>query len=664
MKPILMNPSETLTQMLASQSNGLGRLNAQRCVVTEERNGMYEAELTVFIDDEHFSSLSVGSVLKLMTNEGLQMFRVYQITKPINGVCTVYAHHITYDLAKAPVLPFTATGASSVVDGLVSHLASTYEFGIETDIVNTQSTFTLTEPKYFRECLGGYQGSVLDVFGGEYEWDNLTVRLLAHRGSDNGVQIRYGKNLTDIQQETNIESMYDAVIGYATVDETTTTGTVQMITQVSSPKTMLVDFSDQFESGDTVTVEELNTLAQNYIQSHDLSTPKVSIDVSFIALASTDQYKDIAPLEHVKLCDTVHVLFEKLGVNASAKVIKTEYDSLNERLLSVEIGDAKSNLNSVIDSTVADANASQTRAVNAVDGAVANLTNMILNSLGLFVSKVEKSGGGYQYYMHNRPELSDSQYQWTINAGGFAVSQDYGQTWTAGIDADGNAVFNSIAANVINAMEINGGKISAPEISGGEISSPKLFFNVNESPAVLGSGKYTMYDFADGETKIVYGPFIRDVNDGYTTGLILRGGFALASTLYPSYIGTENNHRLLLWFGSPQRKIDNRTPEQSSTAGLYIANETGEDKCYIALRDDGIVQESSDVSVQLMSGTNGVNIDKTNGVNIHGTSVTVNGYNVITCGSNKITCQTAIDTSGHTILNFFLNGSYVGHTVY
>lgn len=502
MKPILMNPSETLTQMLASQSNGLGRLNAQRCVVTEERNGIYEAELTVFIDDEHFSSLSVGSVLKLMTNEGLQMFRVYQITKPINGVCTVYAHHITYDLAKAPVLPFTATGASSVVNGLVSHLASPYEFSISTDIVNTQSTFTLNEPKYFRECLGGYKGSVLDVFGGEYEWDNLTVRLLAHRGSDNGVQIRYGKNLTDIQQETNIESMYDAVIGYATVDETTTTGTIQMITQVSSPKTMLVDFSDQFESGDTVTVTELNTLAQNYIQSHDLNTPKVSIDVSFVALASTDQYKDIAPLEHVKLCDTVHVLFEKLGVNASAKVIKTEYDSLNERLLSVEIGDAKSNLNSVIVSTVADANASQTRAVNAVDGAVANLTNMILNSLGLFVSKVQKSGGGYQYYMHNRPELSDSQYQWTINAGGFAVSQDYGATWSAGIDAEGNAVFNSIAANVINAMEIHGSLIEGS----------KFYSGLGDFSLELWAAVYTMY----------YKNYVRTVLGGSRTESYVR----------------------------------------------------------------------------------------------------------------------------------------------
>jgi phage minor structural protein len=476
MKPILMNPSETLTQMLASHSNGLGRLNAQRCVVTEERNGMYEAELTVFIDDEHFSSLSVGSVLKLMTNEGLQMFRVYQITKPINGVCTVYAHHITYDLAKAAVLPFSATGAVNTVNGLVSHMASTYEFTMTTDIVNALSVFTLTEPKYFRECLGGYQGSVLDVFGGEYEWDNTTVKLLAHRGSDNGVQIRYGKNLTDIQQETNIESMYDAVIGYATVDDITTTGTVQMITQVSSPKTMIVDFSDEFDDGETVTVEKLNTLALNYIQTHDMTAPRVSIDVSFVALASTDQYKDIAPLEHVKLCDTVHVLFEKLGVNATAKVIKTEYDSLNERLLSVEVGDAKSTMTSVIDSAVSEATETQTKAVNAVDGTVANLTNMILNSLGLFVSKVEKSGGGYQYYMHNRPELSDSQYQWTINAGGFAVSQDYGQTWSAGIDADGNAVFNSISANNVDAMSITGSEITGGLITGTEIDSGDMYW--------------------------------------------------------------------------------------------------------------------------------------------------------------------------------------------
>lgn len=582
MKPILMNPSDTLTQMTSSQTNGLGRLNAMSCVVTEERNGIYEAELTVFIDDEHFSSLSVGSVLKLMTNEGLQMFRVYQITKPINGVCSVYAHHITYDLAKAPVMPFTATGATNVVNGLVSHMASTYEFTMITDIVNALSVFTLIEPKYFRECLGGYQGSVLDVFGGEYEWDNTTVKLLAHRGSDNGVQIRYGKNLTDIQQETNIESMYDAVIGYATVNDITTTGTVQMITQVSSPKTMIVDFSDEFDDDETVTVEKLNTLALNYIQTHDMTAPKVSIDVSFVALASTDQYKDIAPLEHVKLCDTVHVLFEKLGVNATAKVIKTEYDSLNERLLSVEVGDAKSTMTSVIDSAVSEATETQTKAVNAVDGAVNNLTNMILNSLGLFVSKVEKSGGGYQYYMHNRPELSDSQYQWTINAGGFAVSQDYGQTWSAGIDADGNAVFNSIAANSVDAMSITGSEITGGLITGTEIDSGDMYWfkgtanearmysatwtweGANCKGVYLGSGAW--WCNAGNAHHIMYNNFIQlrvGNNVGYNTVTIRDGSISLMRSVNGAnmYLGTSNAY---MSYGSQKAYIG------ASSSGVTI----------------------------------------------------------------------------------------------
>lgn len=637
MKPILMNPADTLSQMVSSQSNGIGRLNAISCIVTEERNGMYEAELSVFIDDEHFSLLSVGSVLKIMTNEGTQLFRVYQITKPMNGNCTVFAHHITYDLSKAPVLPFSATGASNSLNGLVSHLVATYPFTVFTDITNTTSKFTLQEPQYFRECLGGYEGSILDVFGGEYEWDNLTVRLLTHRGNDAGVQIRYGKNMIDVEQETNIENMYTAVLGFATVDDVTTTGTLQTIVPGSAPKTLIVDFSNQFDSGDTVTDVIIDNLAQAYISSHNLNQPRISIDVSFVALAETDQYKEIAPLEHVKLCDTVHVYFERLGIEASAKVVKTEYDSLNERLTSVEVGDAKSTMTDMIDSNISDAEEKQTKATNAVDSAVQNLTNMILNSLGLFVTKVQKTGGGYQYYMHNRPELSDSQYQWTINAGGFAVSQDYGATWSAGFDVDGNAVFNSLAANVINAMEINGGQVTAP----------KLVFNVDTAPSELSSGYYTMYDFVDAQTKQVYGAELKTAAGDYATGFIVNGGFALESKVYPSFIETENDHRLEMNFGSVKRKIDNRSSEQvgASQAGLYIANDTANSN-YIVLRDNGNMSMYSAATVDINGGT-----------------VKVGGGIPVTGGNSKFTCSTGT-ADGHTVVNFFLNGSYVGHTVY
>lgn len=617
MKPILMNPADTLSQMASSQTNGLGRLNAISCKVSEERNGLYEAELSVFIDDEHFGLLSVGSVLKIMTNEGTQLFRVYQITKPMNGICTVFAHHITYDLNKAPVLPFTAIGSANSLNGLVSHLVTSYEFNVFTDIVNPTSTFTLQEPKYFRECLGGYQGSILDVFGGEYEWDNLTVKLLAHRGSDNGVQIRYGKNMTDVEQETNIENMYTAVLGFATVDDVTTTGSLQTIVPGSAPKTLILDFSNEFESGDTVTDVIIDNLAQAYIASHDLSTPKISIDVSFVALAETDQYKEIAPLEHVKLCDTVHVYFEKLGIEASAKVIKTEYDSLNERLTSVEVGDAKSTMTDMINSNIADAEEEQTQAVNAVDAAVQNLTSMILNSLGLFFSKVQKSGGGYQYYLHNRPELSDSQYQWTINAGGFAVSQDYGATWSAGIDADGNAVFNSLAANVINAMEI----------TGAQINSGNMYWY-----------KGTAHEGTLVPARIVYGGQTYD-------GVKITGDVVM----------TQSNHSVVMdTTAVAQLSVD------SSVAMLVRDNGTNSSR---VVAGDNYVR---------MGRTSNGNYTKSilindSGVNVYGgllaDSLKVNSANVVTCGSSTVTCQSGT-YDGHTVLNFFLNGTYVGHTNY
>lgn len=464
MKPIIMNSEDTLTTMADSYTNGLGRLNALTAVVTEERNGIYELEMTVFIDDEHFSDLSVGSVLKVMTANGLQLFRVYEITKPMNGVCAVYAQHISYDLAKAPVLPFSASSAASAVSGLVSHLAvDTYEFTATTDI-DSASTFSLAEPKYFRECLGGYTGSILDVYGGEYEFDNLTVKLLASRGSDNGVQIRYGKNMTDIQQESNIESMYTAVLGYATVDDSTVYGTVQYITTGSAPNVKIVDFSDEYESGETPTADDLDTLAQNYIAANDLATPKVNIEVSFVALADTEQYKDIAPLETVNLCDTVHVYFEKLGIDASAKVIKTEYDSINERLISVEVGDARTNLSESLSETVASEAVAQSSDI--MTRAIEHATNMITGGLGGYVViGTNSSGEPEEILIMDTNDKSTATNVIRMNQNGIGFSNDgYDGTYTTAWTIDGGFVADFITSGTINAITIEGSTIKSGDL--------------------------------------------------------------------------------------------------------------------------------------------------------------------------------------------------------
>lgn len=459
MIPILLDDTKTLTALLADNSNGLGRLNAITCTVDEERNGLYEMSMTLSIDDKHYSDLHTGSIIRVKAGEsaGMQMFRVYCISKPLNGIVTVEARHITYDLNKAPVLPFSSTGANATMQALVSHLGDTYEFSAESDIVST-STFTLDIPRAFRECLGGYQGSVLDVFGGEYEWDNLTVKLLAHKGSDNGYAIKYGKNLTDLQQEENIESVYNAVLGYCTRNDETTTGTVVKATTGIAPKVKIVDFSSEFDDNNTPTVAKLNALAQSYIDRNNIGVPHVNLKISFVGLWQTDEYKDVAVLERVNLCDTVHVQFEKLGVDATAKVIATTYDVINERYTELQLGDAQTSLNDLIRETATSA-VEQDDAKDFLSNYIQSFTDIITNSLGLFTSRVQKENGGFQYYLHNRPTLSESQYQWTINAGGFALSTDYGQTWTAGIDSQGNAVFNSLSANIIRAMEMYGATI-------------------------------------------------------------------------------------------------------------------------------------------------------------------------------------------------------------
>ena len=459
MIPILLDDTKSLTALLADHSNGLGRLNAITCTVDEERNGLYEMTMTLSIDDKHYADLHTGSIIRVKAGEsaGLQMFRVYRISKPLNGIVTVDARHITYDLAKAPVLPFSSTGANATMRALVSHLGDTYEFSAESDIVST-SSFNLDIPRAFRECLGGYQGSILDVFGGEYEWDNLTVKLLAHRGSDNGYAIKYGKNLTDLQQEENIESVYNAVLGYCTRNDEATTGTVIKATAGTAPKVKIVDFSSEFDDNNTPTVAKLNALAQAYIDRNNIGVPHVNLKISFVGLWETDEYKDVAILERVNLCDTVHVQFEKLGVNATAKVIATTYDVINERYTELQLGDAQTSLNDLIRETATSA-VEQDDAKDFLSSYIQSFTDIITNSLGLFTSRVQKENGGYQYYLHNRPVLSESQYQWTINAGGFALSTDYGQTWTAGIDSQGNAVFNSLSANIIRAMEMYGATI-------------------------------------------------------------------------------------------------------------------------------------------------------------------------------------------------------------
>ena len=194
MKPILFAENTT-----TFTSNGIGRLSdALDCTVTEERNGQYELEMTYPMSGQHYGDIAIRKivVVKPSANATLQAFRIYKMGKPINGKVTIYAQHITYDLSKNVCMPQTVTASgtacNTALQGLKNTAIESCPFSFWTD-VTTVASYKQTVPGSIRSRLGGVEGSILDQFGGEYEWDNLTVKLHHHRGSDRDITLRYGR---------------------------------------------------------------------------------------------------------------------------------------------------------------------------------------------------------------------------------------------------------------------------------------------------------------------------------------------------------------------------------------------------------------------------------------------------------------------------------------
>lgn len=336
---------------------GLGALpDAIKCTVTEERNGAYELAMTYPLDGLNFSNLAVDRIILAPPNDQdrPQPFRIYACRPSMAGTVNVAAEHISYQLNSIPCEPFNASDAGEALQGLKDHAVGPMPFGFWTD-KKSRGGYTQATPDSIRSRLGGVQGSILDVYGGEYEWDRFLVKLHEARGEDNGVVVAYGKNLISLEQETNIATMITGIYPYYFGEAGEEKGKVlvqlpeRLITvaaNCSYPRVKPVDMTDKFEAPPTEA--QLRAAANTYIRANKLTAPKVSIAVSFVPLWQTEEYKDIAPLERVRLCDYVTVRFLRLGVDAKAQVVKTVHNVLLNRYDSMELGDARQSLDSTI----------------------------------------------------------------------------------------------------------------------------------------------------------------------------------------------------------------------------------------------------------------------------------------------------------------------------
>lgn len=347
MIPILFQQDER-----TFDSNGLGVLVASAaCSVRRKINAAPELELQYPMDGKYFSQLRKHSIILARPGPGEnpQPFRIYRASKKAPGLITYYARHICFDLKGIPVSPFTANTAPSAMLGLKRNAVVDCPFDFSTD-KTTVADMSVPTPASIWERLGGTKGSVLDTYGGEYLFDRFSVRLCKRLGQDRGVQIRYGKNLTSLEQDENCENTYTGVYPFWKDADGNLVELPEKILAVPGNfdhvRILVLDLSDKFEAAPSV--EQLRARAEATIKERDIGIPAVSLKVSFVPLAQTAEYRDKSVLETVSLGDDVAVFFPKMDITAQSRVVETDYDVLSNRYKSVTLGRVKSRISDTI----------------------------------------------------------------------------------------------------------------------------------------------------------------------------------------------------------------------------------------------------------------------------------------------------------------------------
>ena len=460
MIPILYSEEET-----TFLTNGLGRLSdAVSCIVTEERNGSFELIMTYPMTGVHYSDIALSRIIYATPADGKnpQPFRIYKIDKLINGRIRIYAEHISYQARYMTVMPFSASTAAAAMVGLAGNIVATNPFVFWTDIEKA-GEYKQEVPESIRERLGGQEGSILDIYGGEYEWDRWTIKLHANRGQDRGVTLRYGKNITDLTQENNIASTYTAVCPFykASEDEDLIYLSDYIVrSQYADSYPFIriknVDMTNDFEEGEEVTQTKLRQKAQEYITANNIGIPAVSIKVSFVALWQTEEYKTIAPLERVNLCDTVTVIFEKLGVKATAKVIKTVYNVLTDRYDSIEIGEVKSTMSNKV---ATQAKQIEQEMSSDMERAAKHATDLLAGGLGGYIVFGRNAKGKpEELLIMDTDNKNTATKVWRFNQAGWGYSSTgYEGPYTLAATQDGAIVADFITVGTLTANIIKAG---------------------------------------------------------------------------------------------------------------------------------------------------------------------------------------------------------------
>jgi len=473
-------------------SNGKGLLSdCISCEVEETRNGTYELNMVYPVDGIHYEDINWGDIILAQAQDGKdpQAFFVQDVRPTMGGKAEIFGEHISYILNWVASAPFTA---ETVNEALLNMKPSLYSGGEDTnrryerfDYWTDKSTTAHFEHDTLmpaRSVLAGTRESILDVYGGEYEFDNFHVKLWQSRGSDKGVVIRYGKNLTDMKADWSAADSYNRVMAFWKGKDTDGNDVVVNGTSRwgwSTPnyyysRTRVVDASQDFS--EKPTLAEVNEYAHNYSTAHknDRYT-KDNIVINFVALQDMEEYKDLKNLEYVNLCDTVTVINEEMGIEYQAKVIRTKYDTLRERYIEIEIGsDVRSTFGQTLKKDIASnseaAIATVETNVSQLRAALEEATGKITGATDGYIKQIFNSTGDWsELVAMNTNDPQTATKVWRMNYEGIGGGTSYDGPFTITMTLDGKINASQITTGVLNADLITAGTMSADRILGGTL---------------------------------------------------------------------------------------------------------------------------------------------------------------------------------------------------
>lgn len=347
MIPILYERDE-----VSFTSNGLGRLrDCIECVVTEERNGIYECDFEYPVSGAHYNEITLGRIIAVTHDDtgDIQPFDIVSFEKNLEGTTTFHCTHISY---RQSYLTASGTNINSLASAL-SVLATAEPnnpFSYSTDIPSTGYAAAFDGvPRTVRSLLGGVEGSILDTYGGEFEWDKFNVYLHSARGQARDFSIRYGVNMTEYNDDSNLEGSFSSCVPYWTDGETTVTGDrvdCTYPTATGRNECVPLDLTEKFESKPTKA--QLETLALSTMQSQQTYNPTQTISVSFVRLQDSPEYVQFANLLQCNLCDTIKVIFPDYNMSGTFKIVKTVWDVLQGRYNEMELGTLSTTLSEAL----------------------------------------------------------------------------------------------------------------------------------------------------------------------------------------------------------------------------------------------------------------------------------------------------------------------------